>query len=91
MHPARQYHRQYNSQRHFCRLFDQVRALKQTILEQAAGTSSGLNATDEQRKAIGDAVNGLVALNPTKDISTSELATGGGWGGEEQTLRECSQ
>ncbi|CAM9313775.1 unnamed protein product, partial [Laminaria digitata] len=50
--------------------------LKQTILEQAAGTSNGLKATEEQRKAIADAVNGLVTRNPTKDVATSELATG---------------
>ena len=54
----------------------QAQALKQTILDEAAGTSNGLKASDQQREAISKAVNGLVALNPTKDITTSELATG---------------
>lgn len=54
----------------------QAQALKQTILNEAAGTSNGLKASQQQRDAISKAVNGLVALNPTKDITTSELATG---------------
>lgn len=54
----------------------QAQALKQTILDEAAGTSNGLKASQQQRDAISKAVNGLVALNPTKDITTSELATG---------------
>lgn len=62
----------------FCTQFDtnQAQALKQTILDEAAGTSNGLKASQQQRDAISQAVNGLVALNPTKDITTSELATG---------------
>ena len=55
---------------------EQVRSLKQAILEQAAGTSNGLKASEDQRKAIADAVNSLVALNPTEDVATSERATG---------------
>ncbi|CAM9705391.1 unnamed protein product [Scytosiphon promiscuus] len=50
--------------------------LKQLILDEASGTSNGLKATPQQRDAISKAVNALVALNPTKDITTSELATG---------------
>lgn len=57
-------------------LRQQVRALKQTILEEAAGTSNGLKATPQQRDAISKAINGLAAANLTKDITTSELATG---------------
>ena len=53
-----------------------MRALKQAILDKAAGTSNGLKATDQQRKAISEAVNGLTARNPTEDVATSELATG---------------
>lgn len=61
-----------------CALFDlkQAQDLKQTILTEAAGTSNGLKASQQQRDAISKAVNGLVALNPTKGITTSELATG---------------
>ncbi|CAB1098813.1 unnamed protein product [Ectocarpus sp. CCAP 1310/34] len=55
---------------------EEVRALKETILEEAAGTSNGLKATPQQRDAISKAINGLAAANPTKDITTSELATG---------------
>lgn len=64
--------------RTFCTRFasKQAQALKQTILEEAAGTSNGLKASEQQREAISKAVNGLVALNPTKDVTTSELATG---------------
>eukprot|EP00752_Nemacystus_decipiens_P017553 g15730.t1 len=54
----------------------EAQALKQTILDEAAGTSNGLKASEQQREAISKAVNGLVALNPTKDLTTSELATG---------------
>lgn len=56
--------------------FAQAQSLKQAILDQASGTSNGLNASAAQRDAISKAVNGLVALNPTNDLTTSELATG---------------
>lgn len=54
----------------------QANALKKIILDEAAGTSNGLKTTPQQRDAISKAVNALVALNPTKDVTTSELATG---------------
>lgn len=54
----------------------QVQALKQTILDEAAGTSNGLKASQQQRNAISKAVNGLVGLNPTENLTTSEVATG---------------
>ena len=57
-------------------LRDQAQALKQTIVEKAAGTSNGLEATDDQRDVIAEAINELVALNPTEDITTSGVATG---------------
>lgn len=55
---------------------EQAQALKRTIIENAADTSNGLEATKDQRDVIAKAINELVALNPTEDITTSDLATG---------------
>lgn len=55
---------------------EQAQSLKRMIIENAAGTSNGLEATKDQRDVIAKAVNKLIAFNPTEDITTSDLATG---------------
>lgn len=59
-----------------CSIKEQAQTLKRTIIENAAGTSNGLEATKDQRDVIAKAINELTAFNPTKDITTSDLATG---------------
>ncbi|CAM9243681.1 unnamed protein product, partial [Ascophyllum nodosum] len=65
-------------------------ALKQTIVEKAAGTSNGLEATDDQRDVIAEAINELVALNPTEDITTSGSHSAGTWDLVYTTTRGAS-